>query len=261
MLKILIADDEFPELGFLHDMVARHFQGNAEIRCVQNGREAVDTALLWNADIALLDIEMPVMKGIEAAKRILGKNPLTRIIFITAYPLFTYAHEAVRMGASDYILKPVDTDGVITAVEKASKQIELQRQLEGSSAGSNPASDDDEGTDKASQLVAKIQQYIRHNYALYTLSLDSVSSILGMNASYLSSLFKKCTGVNFIDYVTDQRISAAKVLLDDPLRSTAEIASMIGYESASYFTRAFKKRTGMTPTEYRKVRPQEGGMA
>ena len=82
-----------------------------------------------------------------------------------------------------------------------------------------------------------------------------------MNASYLSSLFKKCTGVNFIDYVTDQRISAAKVLLDDPLRSTAEIASMIGYESASYFTRAFKKRTGMTPTEYRKGRPQEGGTA
>ena len=46
--------------------------------------------------------------------------------------------------------------------------------------------------------------------------------------------------------------NAAKELLTDPFRSAAEVASMVGYEDASYFARAFKKRTGMTPTQYRK---------
>ena len=52
--------------------------------------------------------------------------------------------------------------------------------------------------------------------------------------------------------LTELRINAAKELLTDPFRSAAEVASMVGYEDASYFARAFKKRTGMTPTQYRK---------
>ena len=80
---------------------------------------------------------------------------------------------------------------------------------------------------------------------IFGLSLESVSDLLGMNASYLSVLFKKCTGTNFVDYLTDLKIAAAKELLEDPLRSASEIANLTGYESASYFTRAFKKNTGM----------------
>ena len=50
---------------------------------------------------------------------------------------------------------------------------------------------------------------------------------------------------------------AAKELLTDPFRSSAEVASMVGYEDASYFARAFKKRTGMTPTQYRRQAGQK----
>ena len=64
--------------------------------------------------------------------------------------------------------------------------------------------------------------------------------------------FKKYQKMNFLDCLTELRINAAKELLADPFRSAAEVASMVGYEDASYFARAFKKRTGMTPTQYRK---------
>ena len=72
--------------------------------------------------------------------------------------------------------------------------------------------------------------------------------------------FKRTFGVNFVDYLTELRINAAKELLMDPLRPAAEVASMVGYESANYFARAFKKKTGMTPTEYRRsnARSKEG---
>ena len=58
--------------------------------------------------------------------------------------------------------------------------------------------------------------------------------------------------MNFLDCLTELRINAAKELLTDPFRSAAEVASMVGYEDSSYFARTFKKRTGMTPTQYRR---------
>ena len=107
--------------------------------------------------------------------------------------------------------------------------------------------------DKTVLLMENVKKYLQHNYMLYDVSLDSISDILHINASYLSMLFKKSVGVNFVDYLTTLRIQAAKALLSDPFLSAAEIANMVGYESPNYFTRVFKKNTGLTPTEYRRT--------
>jgi two-component system response regulator YesN len=96
-----------------------------------------------------------------------------------------------------------------------------------------------------------VRKYMEDNY-MADLSLDSVSEILHISPAYLSAQFKKYQKMNFLDCLTELRINAAKELLADPFRSAAEVASMVGYEDASYFARAFKKRTGMTPTQYRK---------
>ena len=58
--------------------------------------------------------------------------------------------------------------------------------------------------------------------------------------------------------LTNLRIHAAKELLADPFLAAAEIANMVGYESPNYFTRVFKKTTGMTPTEYRRLHAGAG---
>ena len=106
----------------------------------------------------------------------------------------------------------------------------------------------------------KVKQYLQYNYMQYDISLDSVSKIVNMAPAYFSSRFKKCFAVNFVDYVAELRMNAAKELLQDPLRSTAEIAGMVGYDSANYFTRAFKKHTGMTPTEFRRGQIRKRGI-
>ena len=115
MIKILIADDEGYQRALLADIVDKRFGRGAEVRTAENGRLAVDAAALWAADVALMDIEMPGLSGIDAARQILAQRPACKIIFITAYSLFTYAHEAVKLGACDYILKPVDPDDVPSA--------------------------------------------------------------------------------------------------------------------------------------------------
>lgn len=104
MIKILVADDEGYEREILAEILDKRFGRETEVRMVENGRLAVDAAALWAADVALLDIEMPGINGIGAARQILSQRPECKIIFITAYSLFTYAHEAVKLGACDYIL-------------------------------------------------------------------------------------------------------------------------------------------------------------
>ena len=249
MIKILIADDERYEREMLAEIIDRRFPHDAQCRMVENGRQSVDVAALWGADIILMVIEMPGINGIDAAKQILAQRPGCKIIFVTAYSLFTYAHEAVKLGACDYILKPVNADDLERSIRRAVDQTESHRQLEEMA----PAAELLEDTyEKTSLLMGKVKKYLQHNYMLYDISLDSVSAILNINASYFSAQFKRAFGVNFVDYLTDLRMNAAKELLMDPFRATAEVASMVGYESPNYFARAFKKKTGMTPTEFRR---------
>jgi YesN/AraC family two-component response regulator len=247
MIKLLIADDESIERELLCTFLSPN--PLLEIYQAENGRLAVSYASLYNVDVVLMDIEMPSLNGLEASQRILKDKPSTRIIFITAYSVFSYAREAVKLGVLDYILKPVDKEDVLRTVKRAVSQVEAERQL---LAVRSPDEEClEEVTDKATLMMAKVKKYLEYSYMNYDLSLDSVSSLLNINASYLSCIFKRCTGINFLDYITNLRIKAAKEHLVDPFKSASEIASMVGYDSSSYFTRAFKKNTGLTPTEYR----------
>lgn len=252
MIRVLIADDERLEREALADLVVRRFEHEAVIQTAENGRRAADTAILWEADLILMDIEMPGINGLDAARAVLEQRPECKVIFVTAYSLFQYAHEAMHLGACDYLLKPVNPDEAEAAIRRAIRQIEAGRKLaELAPVAPEPAADTAEAEDRNALVMAHVRRYMEDNY-MFDLSLDSVSEILHISPAYLSAQFKKYQKMNFLDCLTELRINAAKQLLTDPLRSAAEVASMVGYEDASYFARAFKKRTGMTPTQYRR---------
>lgn len=255
MIRLLIADDEMLEREALAELVMRRFDHEVILEKAENGRKAADTAILWEADLILMDIEMPGMNGLDAARAVLAQRPECKVIFITAYSLFQYAHEAVHLGACDYLLKPVNPDEVEAAIRRAIRQIEAGRKL-AALAPAEPAADPEaeaEGSesDRNALVMAHVRKYMEDNY-MFDLSLDSVSEILHISPAYLSAQFKKYQKTNFLDCLTELRINAAKELLSDPFRPTAEVAAAVGYEDSSYFARAFKKRTGMTPTQFRK---------
>ena len=262
MIRLLIADDEKLEREALAELVQRRFEREVVLEVAENGRKAADTAVLWGADLILMDIEMPGMSGLDAARAVLAQRPSCRVILVTAYSLFQYAHEAVHLGACDYLLKPVDPDELEASVRRAMRQIETERKLEELAAAQPQPeqTDTEEEAEDAPEesensqtalVMAHVRRYLEDNY-MFDLSLDSVGEILHISPAYLSAQFKKYQKMNFLDCLTELRINAAKELLADPFRSSAEVASMVGYEDASYFARAFKKRTGMTPTQYRR---------
>ncbi|WP_434751085.1 response regulator [Paenibacillus amylolyticus] len=90
-----------------------------------------------------------------------------------------------------------------------------------------------------------------HKYYAEDISLQSVASHINVNPSYLSRLFKQEKGENFISYLTRVRIEHAKAYLLSKELKIYEIADKVGYHNYTYFSKIFKKRTGLTPEEYR----------
>lgn len=105
-------------------------------------------------------------------------------------------------------------------------------------------------TDTKPIRIAK--KYIQQNY-MNSISLEEVANIAGFNSSYFSSLFKKESGSNFLEYLSEVRMTKAKELLRESNLSIAVICQEVGYNDLKHFTKSFKKNTGIKPNEYRKL--------
>jgi two-component system response regulator YesN len=99
------------------------------------------------------------------------------------------------------------------------------------------------------QVVANVQDYIRHNLGK-RLSLHEVAAVFNFSPNYLSHLFTKYGREGFVEYITGARIAAAKEMLVRGEGPIYEIAEKLGYESAFYFSKVFKKVTGISPREF-----------
>ncbi|MFU0832453.1 MAG: Stage 0 sporulation A-like protein [Oscillospiraceae bacterium] len=100
--------------------------------------------------------------------------------------------------------------------------------------------------------IRQAKQYIHRNFR-DTLSLEKISSMVGFSPSYFSTLFKKETGINFVDYLAQVRMEEAKRLLRETNLSVAAVCEQVGYSDLKHFTKSFKKYTGLKPNEYRKL--------
>ncbi|NDL68863.1 response regulator transcription factor [Anaerotalea alkaliphila] len=244
MHKVLVVDDERLECHAIKEILERNLGTMLQVRTAYNGQSAVETACLWKADLVLMDIEMPGMLGVDAAKKIKAHLPDCIVIYLTAYNLFEYALQAIQIGAAAYLLKPVSDEDVIGVVgEKLGLFQDVVPQ---------GTPDPDAPADKTSLLMREVERYLAKNY-MHNLSLETVAETVHLNPAYFSRLFKAYWGQNFIDHLTSLRIGAAKELLSDPSLSVREIGECIGYADPNYFVKLFKKKTGQTPTRYREL--------
>lgn len=99
------------------------------------------------------------------------------------------------------------------------------------------------------QVVEQVQEYIRSHLS-EKLTLADVAAVFNFSPSYLSQLFGKYGDSGFVEYITETRIAAAKEMLEQGNLKVYEIAEKLGYESSFYFSKVFKKVTGLSPREY-----------
>ena len=102
------------------------------------------------------------------------------------------------------------------------------------------------------QPIRVIREYIDNHYA-ENISLNDVADQVQLSKNYVSAIFRKETGVNFLDYLTSKRIDEASKLLRKTNLSISDIAEKVGYTDVKYFSKMCKKNLGMNPSEYRKL--------
>lgn len=109
-----------------------------------------------------------------------------------------------------------------------------------------------------SERVRKTCRYIKEHYSDKELSLNSVANELYLNASYLSSIFSKETGLTLVEYINRLRLKEAKAMIDrNPEVLVRDVADRVGYNNEYYFIRCFKKQYGLPPKAYVKLKRQE----
>lgn len=104
---------------------------------------------------------------------------------------------------------------------------------------------------KSTYAVKKVMDYIWENYGDSSLSIRTLADYVYLTPTYLSNIFKKSAGLTIGQYLVYVRVEKAKRLMKEPQFKFYEVASMVGYEDANYFAKIFKKKTNMTPSEYK----------
>lgn len=385
-MDILIVDDE----TVIREGIQRTLQQRFPLYrtyLASNPEEALVILRTHRINIVMTDILMPGMTGLELMNIAYKRYPWVKWVVISAYSEFAYAQEAVRLGAKDYLLKPIGKDVVSEMIEKLAEEIErenantkeaqmlkanrkylreavFKRWATGLDIGridiqpfieSHPnfylimikmETDrvvrlehyiienvleeliDQNGTGFVSildsksllglvtlkeevslprlleelrrhlikylkvpfqimhtkcivdfnevpgevqrmrqasstqvyehyasggeQVIEVAQQYIKTHYHA-DLSLEKVASIVYLNPVYFSQLFKQKTGTGFKEYVIQLRLEQAKLLLHNPKLKLTEVAERIGYQDMRHFSQLFRKKYGMSPSEYRQT--------
>ncbi len=119
MTRVLVVDDqELVRAGFRMILERNGFEVVGE---AQDGAEAVVLAAERTPDVVLMDVRMPRMDGIEATRQIVARRPETRVVALTTFDLDEYVYEAVRAGASGFLLKDISPSDLVHAVGVAAR--------------------------------------------------------------------------------------------------------------------------------------------
>lgn len=239
MYRLIIADDERMVIQGIKKSLPWKDLEIIEVELAENGQELMEKSKAFQPDIAIVDIHMPKMNGLECIQRLKVIVPSCCFIILTAYADFEYAKRAIDLGVLAYITKPIMRAEIIENIKKAVMQLKSrQGRVE---TGMEPPHD---------SQISRLKKYLQ-SHVDAEISLRDAAEYMHMNASYLSRYFRERTKVSFSDYVKGLKIARAEYLLSTTSMKTYEISDLLGYKSVQYFSKLFKEATGMTPMEYR----------
>lgn len=260
-MKLLIADDEINIRMGLSKSVNWGSLGIDSVYTARDGEEACRICEEHRIELILTDIRMPEMDGLEIVKR-LHYTPY-QVIIMSGYAEFEYAREALKLGVTEYLLKPINIEELKEVVKKCISRIEsshcassilgspVSKGLEAHQLifGGDPKLSLSENTFDSSIIQAFI--YINDHYMEH-LTIEDVAGYLGKSNNYFSSNFKKKAGISFVEYLTRIRVRHAGRILRTTNLMTYEVAEATGFSDYKHFSTVFKSETGLTPSEYRK---------
>lgn len=247
MYKVFIVDDEDIIVTGLTRMLPWAKYNCTVAGTANDGKSALEAIRQINPDILFTDIRMPGMDGLALIGALCSEYPDMQITILSGYPDFEYAQEAIRLGVSNYLLKPSKMKDLEGALAKMTAALDA---------------DDNDRDDQMSEPVEERHEhagnfiinnairYIEEHYA-EKLTLSEVADRIYVSQWHLSKMIAKVTEQSFSDLLNGVRIKEAKKLLADPSLRIWEVSERVGFSDVSHFSRIFKKIESQSANEYR----------
>lgn len=215
-----------------------------------NGKEALQIILKEIPDIVISDIMMPEMNGYELCRKIKEDMNINHIqvILLTARTDEQSHLDGYKTGADAYMEKPFEINSLL---ENVRNRLYLREQIKLKYTHSVISDTEKPATSADDTFIFKLNKVIIENMENEGLNVDLISQELGISRASLYNRLKALTGMGANEYVNKLRIEKAMELLRQTELNMTEIAEHTGFSTSRYFSTAFKKYTGITPTQYK----------
>lgn len=241
MYRTLIIDDE----QSVHQAIRALVDWNAlrlqEPESAYQGAEALEMMAGLRPQIVFVDMNMPMMDGVDFLRHASVRFPDCRFIVISGYDSFDFARAALRHNVVDYLLKPVDEEELAAALKKAVALLPPQP----------------EETRTADDIANELKRYIDGHYR-EEISLEFLAERFHFSREYIGRIFRAKYGCAVYEYILRVRMNRAVELLRNPKLTLPVIADFLGYSNANYFSKAFRRFYGVSPSDYRNSHAQSG---
>ncbi len=250
---ILIIDDDLDQLRLL---VAALRSTSYRVSVALNGDQGYARAMVLQPDLILLDVCMPGRSGITVAG-LLKSNSTTQaipVIFLSALADPSERLAGLKAGAVDYVTKPFNADEILEririhlALSKNKKALTANDNK--SEVSNNPAPDESfMSANQAFNQMAK--EFIRSHINESSLKMSDVAAHLGASTQKLNSVFEACDGITAFEFMRQERMHRAALMLGQSTLTIAEVAMEVGYANPANFSTEFKKFWGKSPRHVR----------
>ena len=230
--KLLVAEDELIERKVLCKTLQKYLGDLISLYEAKNGREALEIFAREAPQVAVLDIEMPGLTGLEVARKIRETDKNCAILFLTGFDKFDYARQAISVRAMDYLLKPYNEQELVFAVEDAIRQVSVPLPAHPAQppAPAEPLRREEDEDMRTAIIRAEISRFIDAHYR-EDISMQDAAAALRYSDAYFCKLFKQCFKVNFSAYLNEYRVNK--------LRPVNGVLSMVSEAARQGYSRIY----------------------
>jgi YesN/AraC family two-component response regulator len=251
---VLLVEDHEDFLNYLSDNLKPYYK----IMEATDGRQGWQKALGTHPQVIVSDINMPEMDGIELCRKIKADKRTSHIpiILLTALTGDEHQLRGLNTGASDYLTKPFRFEILNIKIRNLlhlnqNLKDTYSRQFKVGTPGIEIQSADE-------KLLVSITQYIESNIYNPDLSVEELSKHVFMSRGSLYNKILSLTGETPVEFIRSVKLNKAAFLLENSDMKVSEIGYEVGFTSPNYFTRVFKAKFNLSPSEYILLKRKSG---
>ncbi len=244
--RILVVEDNFDLRKFIMDSMGNEFN----FLEAANGKEGLEIALGEIPDLIISDVMMPEMDGMTMTGKLKHDMRTSHIpiILLTAKTSVESKLSGLETGANDYLTKPFNKNELLLKIRNSiALRVKLREKIRLELLKESPKVEVDSADEK---FLLKVRDAILSRLSDEQLSVESLAEEIGLSRSQLFRKVSALTGVSVNELIRTFRLQKAAQLLEQNWAPVTQIAYEVGFSSLSYFSKAFKEKYGVSPSEY-----------